>query len=371
MGRKARKPVANDNVSEDEVDFNDMADEGSDGQSEQIMDSQANDGDMDPIDETNDDETVAEDVASDEPPRVLFPEQSLLSQIKNKLRRRELYIKMKKEKKETKKTARSERQNTAKALGEKATKMVPKTIESMREPDETMVDPEDEEVKADEELDEMASYFRKEVEPKILITSSDNPHRTTIKFCRELKQTIPNAEFRFRNRSSVKNMVKAAIARHYTDIVIVNEDWRKPNGLLHVHLPDGPTTHYRLSSVRFCKEIKNRAQYSAHRPEVILNNFNTRLGHTIGRMFASVFHYDPQFKGRRVVTFHNQRDYIFFRHHRYEFKNNTKVAIQEIGPRFTLKLRSLQKGTFDSKFGEYEWALKRHDSGTNRRRFAL
>ena len=93
-------------------------------------------------------------------------------------------------------------------------------------------------------------------------------------------------------------------------------------------------------------------------------------------MFASVFHYDPEFKGRRVVTFHNQRDYIFFRHHRYftirnsmqmtlffvfqryEFRNNTKVAIQEIGPRFTLKLRSLQKGTFDSKFGEYEWALK-------------
>jgi len=280
-------------------------------------------------------------------------------------------VKLKKQKKEAKKESRTERQNMAKAMGEKATKQVPKTIESMREPDETMVDPEDEEVKIDESLDEMSAYFRKDVEPKILITSSDNPHTKTIKFCRELKQSIPNAEFRFRNRSSVKKMVKAAIDRDYSDILIVNEDWRKPNGILHVHLPDGPTAHYKLSSVRFCKDIKNRAKYSAHRPEVILNNFNTRLGHTIGRMFASVFHFDPEFKGRRVVTFHNQRDYIFFRHHRYEFKNNTRVAIQEIGPRFTLKLRSLQKGTFDSKFGEYEWALKRHDSGINRRRFAL
>jgi len=34
------------------------------------------------------------------------------------------------------------------------------------------------------------------------------------------------------------------------------------------------------------------------------------------------------------------------------------VGIQELGPRFTLKLRSLQKGTFDSKFGEYEWVHK-------------
>lgn len=43
---------------------------------------------------------------------------------------------------------------------------------------------------------------------------------------------------------------------------------------------------------------------------------------------------------------------------RYLFKNEKRVAIQELGPRFTLKLRSLQKGTFDSKFGEYEWIHK-------------
>ena len=92
-----------------------------------------------------------------------------------------------------------------------------------------MVDPEDEEIRIDESLDEMSAYFRKEVEPKILITSSDNPHTKTIKFCRELKQTIPNSEFRWRNRSSVKKMVRAAIDRNYTDIIIVNEDSRKPS----------------------------------------------------------------------------------------------------------------------------------------------
>ena len=43
---------------------------------------------------------------------------------------------------------------------------------------------------------------------------------------------------------------------------------------------------------------------------------------------------------------------------RYIFKNEKRVGIQELGPRFTLKLRSLQKGTFDSKYGEYEWVLK-------------
>lgn len=43
---------------------------------------------------------------------------------------------------------------------------------------------------------------------------------------------------------------------------------------------------------------------------------------------------------------------------------------QELGPRFTLRLQSLQKGTFDSKQGEYEWVHKT-DMDTSRRRFHL
>jgi len=53
------------------------------------------------------------------------------------------------------------------------------------------------------------------------------------------------------------------------------------------------------------------------------------------------------------------------------FKNAERVGLQELGPRFTLKLRSLQKGTFDSKFGEYEWVMKRGEMDTSRRKFFL
>lgn len=38
---------------------------------------------------------------------------------------------------------------------------------------------------------------------------------------------------------------------------------------------------------------------------------------------------------------------------------NISISIlQECGPRFTLKLISLQHGTFDTKGGEYEWVHK-------------
>ena len=52
---------------------------------------------------------------------------------------------------------------------------MPKTIENMRVYDETMVNPEDEEVMRDEAQDETASYFNREKTPKILITTCDRP----------------------------------------------------------------------------------------------------------------------------------------------------------------------------------------------------
>ena len=49
-----------------------------------------------------------------------------------------------------------------------------------------------------------------------------------------------------------------------------------------------------------------------------------------------------------------------------------KVRLQECGPRFTLRLRALQRGTFDRTAGEYEWVAKKEDKiSTNRRRFVL
>lgn len=85
--------------------------------------------------------------------------------------------------------------------------------------------------------------------------------------------------------------------------------------------------------------VQGHGKTSEHRPELILNNFNTRLGHRIGRSLGALVPHDPEFHGRRVITFHNQRDFIFFRHHRYVFENRDEARLQELGPRFTLKLR--------------------------------
>lgn len=298
--------------------------------------------------------------------------QNPLSGIKNKERRNQLYKKMQLQKKKEQKAERRRRKREGHEPG------TSHTIESLRETDHTAVtqlgEEEADEVHQDLNLDEFSNYFNKEYEPKVLITHSDRPCHKSRVFARELFRIFPNSTITLRNRMTAKKLCKSAIREGFTDMVIIHEDAKEPNGLLVIHLPDGPTAHFKLSNVKLTNELrKSHKEFTRHRPEVILTNFSTRLGYSIGRMLGSLFHYDPEFRGRRVCTFHNQRDYIFFRHHRYEFtKDGERAKLVELGPRFTLKLRSLQQGLFDSKTGDYEWIItnKRHMM-EQRRRFFL
>lgn len=295
-----------------------------------------------------------------------------LNLIKNKLLRHKLFKKQQQTKKKEQKKARKQR----KADG--GPRSTGHTIESLRERDHTAVDnvedSDNEELRKELEIDDFSEYFAKAYTPRVLITYADNPVTKTRKFGIELSRIIPNSLAKIRNRSSIKKMVNSAIREKFTDIIVINENNRQPNGLVVVHLPNGPTAHFKLSNVKITKEIRrSHEEFTTHRPEVILNNFSTRLGLTVGRMLGALFHHEPEFKGRRAVTFHNQRDFIFFRHHRYEFKQDGQRAkLRELGPRFTLKLRSLQGGTFDTKTGDFDWMItnKRH-AMEGRRRFFL
>uniref|UniRef100_A0A1B6EXZ7 Brix domain-containing protein n=1 Tax=Cuerna arida TaxID=1464854 RepID=A0A1B6EXZ7_9HEMI len=305
----------------------------------------------------------------------ILPQMKNPNYIRNKTRRRELVEKQRILLKKQKKAERKKRKQEGQAPG------IPRTIENTREPDATILDPKVqeneeriEEMNIDIQNDEFQSYFQNDYEPKVLITYSDNPLSKTRAFGVELGRVIPNSLTRYRQRCSIKKIIKDASAKNFTDIVIINENQKQPNGLVVVHLPNGPTAHFRLSNVRITPELKKDwREISTHRPEVILNNFTTRLGQSVARLLASLFNIKPEFKGRRAVTFHNQRDYIFFRHHRYEFSPKAKPRLKELGPRFTLRLQSLQAGTFDSKTGEYEWIQtgRRHELETSRRRFYL
>ena len=67
---------------------------------------------------------------------------------------------------------------------------------------------------------------------------------------------IPKSEPMWRKNTSFKKIVRQAIENGFTDVVVVNEDNRTPNGLVVSHLPNGPTAHFKLSNVKITKDIK-------------------------------------------------------------------------------------------------------------------
>ncbi|KAJ3927903.1 MAG: anticodon-binding protein [Lentinula lateritia] len=294
--------------------------------------------------------------------------------IKNKIKREEIANKNKKAKSQDKLQRRLARAkleaNDPTAKKKRLSTNVPRTLDNMREFDPSFLtadpssssqtqdgpNPSSGEPAYDENAEDLASdpfaaYFNSEedpnIPPKVLITTSPKASKPTYEFCDEIVGIFPGAEFIRRKKGKgfeVGRIAGWAAGRGYKHMVVVNEDMKKPNAITLIHLPNGPTAYFKLTSIELTKQIYGHARATPHNPELVLNNFVTRLGHTVGRMLQTLFPPLPEFQGRQVVTLHNQRDFLFFRRHRYAFRSPEKVALQEIGPRFTLKLRSLRKG---------------------------
>ena len=62
--------------------------------------------------------------------------------------------------------------------------------------------------------------------------------------------------------------------------------------LLVRHL-EGMLAVFKISSVEYQKKIKHHAVATEHIPELILNNFDTKVGVRVGRLLASLFPQQP------------------------------------------------------------------------------
>ena len=253
----------------------------------------------------------------------------------------------------------------------KTPKQTTKTIDMMREKDETMFDENDKEIKEALENDEYQDYFNNKYIPQILITTSISHTGGIFRFIGELKNFLPNSYFYYRKKFDLGTIMQKAIEKEFTDIIVVSERLRKPYKLLLIHLPNGPSMEFKLFDVVYQDEIKGHGVAVGYNPELMFKNFKTTLGFRVQRALNALFPKEEELKGRELITFHNQRDYIFFRYYRYIFTDDFQDAnLQEIGPRFAMRLLYVQKGLFDPEKGDYEWYYK-DKMGVKRRKFYL
>ena len=219
-------------------------------------------------------------------------------------------------------------------------------------------------------------------EPKVLITTSINStlHAEAL----TLRSLIPNSKYirrsshRYGHKFSVREIASFASNQDYTSLVVLEEDLKRPHGLTVVHLPAGPTFHFTITNWYEGKSIPGHGRHTSHIPELILNNFTTPLGLLTAHLFRSLFPTTPDIEGRQVITFHNQRDFIFLRRFRYVLRDKreteksvvgsdgrnmlsveqVRAGLQELGPRLTLKLRRVDKGIQRMSGQDWEWKGK-------------
>mmetsp|Transcript_79780 Transcript_79780/g.97664 ORF Transcript_79780/g.97664 Transcript_79780/m.97664 type:complete len:328 (+) Transcript_79780:21-1004(+) len=289
-----------------------------------------------------------------------------LNDIKNKQKRRQVWNLRKIDTKKRAKNAYLRRKRLRNKHGFHRSPYVIHTQESKRIPDETIIKGYDKEIEGEHKMDEFSQHFEGTIQPKICITTSMGwPYKGTYDIINELLDVFPDAKYYRRRKFTIKSIIKQAIKKGFTSVIVLNQDknnrgykgyCRGVHKLLHVSLPNGPTAFYRITNIKLRKQIYRGSVSTGHRPELILSNFQTRLGVRLGRMLATMFDTRAEFRGRQVVTFRNQRDFIFFRRHRYLFTDEgNQCELQELGPRFTLKLIYLHEGLFDPKKAEYEW----------------
>lgn len=276
----------------------------------------------------------------------------------------ELYTEILKQRKDTKRARREAREKERHQLKDKApAKLIPETKERLRRSDITIVDKKDAEILKDEQDDEFSKFFEAKSNPKVLITTGEHPCFRTKQMVKEVMWLFPNSTYRPRKSYTIQEITQYCTNRGFTDLIVVTDRLKEPHNIIISHLPEGPTATFRVSNFLTHAQLTDPAPRTAHYPELIFKNFDTRLGRRISRMLECLFPATRDYAGRAVATFHNQRDYVFLRTHRYIFDSLEAVRLQEMGPRFTLRLLSLQSGTFDRQFGEYEWFRKKeHDS---------
>eukprot|EP00128_Syssomonas_multiformis_P004099 Colp12_sorted_trinity150504_noHs@9678 len=207
-------------------------------------------------------------------------------------------------------------------------------------------------------------------DPRIVVTTSRDPSSRLKQFAKEVRLLFPNAQRMNRGNHVMQDLMDACRANEITDLIIVHEHRGEPDGLVVSHLPYGPTAYFSLSNVVMRHDITDVQQSTVSEayPHLIFNNFNSKLGQRVMNILKYLYPV-PKEDTRRVITFANESDYISFRHHTFKKTGHKQVELEEVGPRFEMKLYKITLGTVEQADPDIEWVAKSFMNTAHKRDF--
>ncbi len=232
-------------------------------------------------------------------------------------------------------------------------------------------------------------------DPRVCVITSRDPSSRLRAFASEVRLLFPGAVRINRGATTMAEVVAAAVAADFTDIVAVQETRGEPDALIVSHLPFGPTVSFTLSNAVLRHDIEGRAPVSEAAPHLIFNGFGSALGRRVQCVLQHLFP-PPKPDSLRVQTFSNEGDFVSFRHHVFTNKRGAgggggageggssgggggggagagataAVTLTEVGPRFEMRPFLIRLGTLDQDTAEVEWQL-RSFTNTARKRNVL
>lgn len=205
-------------------------------------------------------------------------------------------------------------------------------------------------------------------DPSILLTTSRKPSSRLQQFIKELKILLPNSTRINRGNYVIHDLVDVATKYGFTDLIILHEHRGNPDGLIISHLPSGPTTYFALSNVVLRHDLKTQLDTMPEEyPHLIFQNFQTQIGDRITDVLRYLFPV-PKLDSKRIITFINKDDFIVFRHHTYKKEDYKTIDLEELGPRFVMKLYQISLGTVDMTNAQTEWVLRPYMNTAKKRR---
>jgi len=211
-------------------------------------------------------------------------------------------------------------------------------------------------------------YAIAEEEPKIMLTSSRRPSSKLTQFVKEMKLLFPGAQRMNRGNHLLGELVSASRRHGITDLIVAHETRGQPDGLIICHLPNGPTAYFTLSNVVMRHDIREGVDaMSLQNPHLIFDRFTTPLGKRVTTILQHLFP-TPKAESSRVITFANEEDFILFRHHTWTQKG-AQVDLNEVGPRFEMKLYKIRLGTMEQEEAENEWVIHPYTNTARKRTF--
>ncbi|KAK5989042.1 Ribosome production factor 1 [Cladobotryum mycophilum] len=215
--------------------------------------------------------------------------------------------------------------------------------------------------------------------PKILVTTSLNStlHHEAQLLCTFFPNShyIPRSSHRYGYKYSLREICKFSANKEYTAVILLKEDLKKPTGLSIVHLPAGPTFHFSISNWIEGRKLPGHGNPTNHYPELLLNNFKTPLGLLTAKLFMTMFPLVPSSWADKSLLCITSTEKSVVSADGKELKGveSIRAGLQELGPRFTLKLRRVDKGigragSEGPDAAQWEWKAKMEK---DRKRFNL